>query len=151
MAICNYCDREMTTAPGCLVEADEEKQALKIRFGSESRYRPADGYQPSERCHDCGVRLGGLHHPGCDVEECPSCGGQRWGCACQPRPSGGPAAGLRVLPVYRGWTIDWRCRQFRRVHKDHSVEFLDFDTGAGDELLVEFIQLGINLQPTEII
>ncbi len=58
--------------------------------------------------------------------------------------------GIRVLPVYDGWTIDLRCRQFRKVHDDGWIDFLDFDTGEGDRLLRHLIYLGINLEPTEV-
>ena len=33
-------------------------------------------------CHDCGVREGELHQPGCDMERCPFCGGQLITCNC---------------------------------------------------------------------
>jgi hypothetical protein len=33
-------------------------------------------------CPDCWAPDGTLHHPGCDVEECPACGGQGIGCGC---------------------------------------------------------------------
>lgn len=33
-------------------------------------------------CHDCRVLAGELHVPGCDVEECPVCGGQVFACDC---------------------------------------------------------------------
>lgn len=33
-------------------------------------------------CHDCGAAQGEYHHPGCDTEECPRCGGQYFMCDC---------------------------------------------------------------------
>jgi hypothetical protein len=33
-------------------------------------------------CHDCGVKVGDFHHPGCDDEECPRCEGQAMACEC---------------------------------------------------------------------
>ncbi len=33
-------------------------------------------------CNDCGVTVGMLHHPKCDLEECPACRGQAIGCGC---------------------------------------------------------------------
>ena len=35
-----------------------------------------------KQCHDCGVREGEFHHPGCDMERCPFCGGQLISCHC---------------------------------------------------------------------
>jgi hypothetical protein len=33
-------------------------------------------------CHDCGVKSGKPHKPGCDVEKCPKCGCQLISCDC---------------------------------------------------------------------
>lgn len=33
-------------------------------------------------CHDCGAINGQFHVAGCDVEQCPKCGGQSIGCMC---------------------------------------------------------------------
>ncbi len=51
----------------------------RIRYGDESEDWGAD----RKPCHDCGVIKGQLHvGPACDVERCPSCGGQVIGCEC---------------------------------------------------------------------
>lgn len=42
--------------------------------------------EPDGRCHDCGIKHGGLHHSGCDVERCPRCHGQLISCGCLARP-----------------------------------------------------------------
>ena len=36
------------------------------------------------KCHDCGVKWGKYHKPGCDMERCPKCGGQLISCDCLP-------------------------------------------------------------------
>lgn len=54
----------------------------RIPYGSESDF---DGLAPQvyPTCGDCGVELGQLHVPICDVEQCPSCGRQCLGCECK--------------------------------------------------------------------
>jgi hypothetical protein len=36
-----------------------------------------------DRCRDCNTPAGGLHHPGCDMEDCPVCGWQVLSCGCE--------------------------------------------------------------------
>ena len=45
------------------------------------RYNAATG-QDGGPCHDCSILDGGIHHFGCDAEDCPICGGQFISCAC---------------------------------------------------------------------
>lgn len=34
------------------------------------------------RCHHCNIEPGNYHHPGCDMERCPQCGGRLMSCSC---------------------------------------------------------------------
>jgi hypothetical protein len=75
MSICKTCGQEMNLASGCTLRryANEKKDRLP--------YMPEDP-ERNPRCHDCGVQPGQFHHPGCDMEECPDCGGQLITCSC---------------------------------------------------------------------
>ena len=82
MAVCDRCNCEMNEADSCISEsiAFGSEEYAPIPFGQETRFRR----QPAadERCHDCGVVVGGVHHEGCDMEECPRCHGQLFSCDC---------------------------------------------------------------------
>ena len=43
------------------------------------------------------------------------------------------------LPTFNGWTIDIRLKQFRKVERGENpkIEFVDFDSKEGQELLLE--------------
>jgi len=45
----------------------------------------------------------------------------------------------RTLPVYKGYTIDIRLGQIRKVPLDDLPVFLDFDSEEGDAILSEFV------------
>jgi len=40
----------------------------------------------TDACHDCGARTGEFHLQGCDMEQCPRCGGQFISCDCEKSP-----------------------------------------------------------------
>lgn len=83
MAVCTYCDQEMTTARSCSVAAFHRNGVAfnLVRYGAETRDGPP--VQETHRCHDCGVEPGGLHHIGCDWAQCPACAGQMMSCGCR--------------------------------------------------------------------
>ena len=84
MAECFACLQDMNEADGCVSD-----RKIIIQGSVYDPIRYGDGYHwdeseidPEGRCHDCGARVGEIHHPGCDMEECPNCGGQYFICPC---------------------------------------------------------------------
>jgi hypothetical protein len=47
---------------------------------------------------------------------------------------------ITILPIFKGYTVDARLKQFRKVFKSGAIEFLDFDTEKGDALLTKYIK-----------
>lgn len=78
MALCDYCKQEMLTASGCMWA---EEHGIEFPDGTKIDaipHAPID----APRCADCNVQPEECHHPGCDQEECPRCGGQILSCEC---------------------------------------------------------------------
>ncbi len=79
MSICEECNGEMQEVSSC-------REDMKVDFGDgvsdPIRYGSETPAFSGDRCHDCNVEKGGIHHPGCDVERCPRRGGQLIGCGC---------------------------------------------------------------------
>lgn len=79
MAVCTWCEREMTAAVSCSVQ-ELHRGGVPVRMVPWGR---EPGWSATARCHDCNVRPGGFHHPGCDVQRCGLCAGQMISCGCR--------------------------------------------------------------------
>jgi hypothetical protein len=100
MAMCTFCGNDMIHGTTCSEErlriSDVEYEP--IRWGEEKGYPFQD---MTERCDDCNVAKGAVHHHGCCLEQCPACHRQAISCGCMddcapaepPDESGGQAAG----------------------------------------------------------
>ena len=82
MSLCIRCNNEMKVVKSC-------NYNLFVSFKGDSRpyptiphINPATFMDGNPNCHDCGVQIGALHHPCCDMERCPRCGGQLISCGC---------------------------------------------------------------------
>ena len=88
MALCQDCNQEMLTSPGCTVDA------LIIHRERFDRVRIRRPVGPAGRCGDCGAQRGGFHHLGCDLEPCPRCRRQLLSCGCPDVPDDEDAQSL---------------------------------------------------------
>jgi hypothetical protein len=79
MAKCARCKNDMCDSS---VKTCEAYKIVNFPDGTKMSPIPYTPPDPNIRCHDCGVAAGGFHHVGCDMEICPRCGGQFFGCAC---------------------------------------------------------------------
>lgn len=91
MGVCKCCGREMLTAKGCrslplrVIGKSRIRSIQRVKVGAPGSIEiRLSGELPKDfRCGDCGAKVGGYHHPGCDLEPCPICGNQLISCDCQ--------------------------------------------------------------------
>lgn len=84
---CEDCKRVMDPGVGCTlthVTRTEKGKLVKRIFVGEIGDWAEEG-----NCHDCNAGPGKPHHPGCDNERCPECGGQMLGCLGEADEFGG--------------------------------------------------------------
>lgn len=79
MAECQDCGKEMSVVDTCTLSHITLNMADNKEH-ERSKYFVANKH--TGRCHDCGIKEGGFHHLGCDVERCPGCGWQLISCEC---------------------------------------------------------------------
>ncbi len=65
---CEFCDKPFADAAGCEYP---EGYPRPVTYGSEKH-----PLSRSERCRECAVPRGRLHHLACLCSECEACGGQ---------------------------------------------------------------------------
>ncbi len=78
MTVCLDCNKDM-------LDPKAESCTLKQLFiNGQLLDRNTTHYDKNKRCHDCGIlnKPGNVHHYNCDMENCPSCGGQLISCSC---------------------------------------------------------------------
>lgn len=47
---------------------------------------------------------------------------------------------IRILPIYKGYTVDMRLQEFRKIEMDKLPEFVPFTCDLGARLFYEFRQ-----------
>ena len=56
---------------------------------------------------------------------------------------------MKKLPIYKGWTVDYKLKQFRKIPLNKLPQFVDFDSDLGDKLFCQMLKKG--LIPNEIL
>lgn len=82
-ANCQACGQQMATGGGCVDPGHNRIAWGAERAGTDASMEAMHGDDWREEpwnCHDCNAGPGKFHHPGCDSEECPHCGGQAGFC-----------------------------------------------------------------------
>jgi len=80
---CNVCncliaDKRDTCGENVMVD-NGSALAKPVRYGDEVQTLTDD------RCPHCLVKKGGVHHPYCEIEQCPFCAGKIMLCGCVVR------------------------------------------------------------------
>jgi hypothetical protein len=44
------------------------------------------------------------------------------------------------LPTFKGYTVDVRLKQFRKIKQGQKIRFIEFDSPEGDKLLSKYVK-----------
>ena len=99
----------------------------------------ASGQKPTDNrpvCHDCKVREGEFHKPGCDMERCPFCGGQLFVCNCALEKLGlfdkekyGPDTDHLPPDIYENGLTDELAARWEAILRDKGlIPFIEWPT-----------------------
>lgn len=77
MGVCGLCNREMMDVESCV-----ENKKIEYEDGELLDALPVGTRWTDGKCADCWAPPESMHHPRCDWEECPRCGGQLLSCTC---------------------------------------------------------------------
>jgi hypothetical protein len=47
---------------------------------------------------------------------------------------------MRQLPTFKGYTVDFRLKEFRKAEYGKALEFLSFDSEKGKKMITEFLK-----------
>jgi hypothetical protein len=56
---------------------------------------------------------------------------------------------IRLLPVFKGYTVDVRLQEFRRIKRDKPMEFISFTSSEGQRLLLAMAQQAAKAEKEE--
>lgn len=46
---------------------------------------------------------------------------------------------IKILPTFKGYTVDLRLKEFRKAESDQRLEFIPFDSVEGELLLEDYV------------
>jgi hypothetical protein len=118
------------------------REMERVRYGAEEEdWGAIDG-----ACHDCGVIKGEFHVPGCDVERCPSCGGQIFNCECKwPNNRGRNSASKQPKPFSdKELRIVAARKQFKWRHTGFAPNGdATFEVANESDLRLPYLSIGV--------
>ncbi len=113
------------------------KQMARVPYGEETEDWGADEHP----CGDCGALKNEFHVPGCDVERCPSCGGQMIGCECssskKPKKPAKPFSKRELCVIEARKLFQWKHIGFSE--NGDSI----FEVSNNSQMILPYLSIGV--------